>query len=54
MVESTPDTIISMNGGIKVVVHESTEEIIHRIIEYRRKVYCELPVHEAEKTGNGE
>ena len=35
-VESTPDTIISLTTGDKVVVQESVDEIIRRVIAYGR------------------
>jgi flagellar protein FlbD len=36
--ESTPDTVITLTSGQKVVVLEDTEEIIGRILEFRRAV----------------
>lgn len=36
VVESTPDTVISLTSEIKVVVKENSEEVIRRIIEYKR------------------
>jgi len=35
-VEATPDTILSLTTGEKVVVRESVDEIIRRCIEYGR------------------
>ncbi len=35
-VEATPDTIVSLTGGEKLVVQESVDEIIRRCIEYGR------------------
>lgn len=35
-VESTPDTVISMTTGQKFVVLESAEEVIDRVIQFRR------------------
>jgi flagellar protein FlbD len=37
-VETTPDTVISMTNGQKFVVLESSEEVIHRVIEFRREI----------------
>jgi flagellar protein FlbD len=37
-IESTPDTVITLTSGQKVVVLEDTEEIIGRILEFRRAV----------------
>lgn len=38
-IESTPDSIITMVDGNKLVVLESAEEIVERVIEYRRRTY---------------
>lgn len=35
-VEATPDTILSLASGEKLVVQESVDEIIRRCIEYGR------------------
>ncbi len=35
-IETTPDTIISLTNGQKFVVLESVEEIIRRVIAFRR------------------
>ena len=35
-VEATPDTIVSLTSGEKLVVLESVDEIIRRCIEYGR------------------
>jgi flagellar protein FlbD len=37
-VEETPDTVISMASGRKIVVAESMEEVKRLVIEYKRKV----------------
>jgi len=34
-VEATPDTIVSMVSGKKVMVTESVDQVIERVIEYR-------------------
>ncbi|MCL1826779.1 MAG: flagellar FlbD family protein [Candidatus Cloacimonetes bacterium] len=36
-IESTPDTIISLTTGKKIIVKESAEEVIEKIIEYKSK-----------------
>ncbi len=38
-VEETPDTVISMTSGRKLVVSESRDEIKRLIVEYKRKIY---------------
>ena len=40
-VESTPDTIISLLSGKKVVVTEPVDQVIDQIVEYRRS--CNRP-----------
>lgn len=37
-IESTPDTVISTTTGKKVVVTESVDEIIEKIVEFRRRL----------------
>jgi flagellar protein FlbD len=37
-VEVTPDTVVTMSGGQKFVVLEPAEEVIQRVIEYRRMI----------------
>ena len=36
-IESTPDTIISLTTGKKIIVKESAEEVIQKIIDYKSK-----------------
>ena len=35
-VEITPDTVIAMTSGAKFMVLESADEVIERVIEFRR------------------
>lgn len=37
-IEATPDTVITLTDGKKIVVIESVEEIIEKIITYRQMV----------------
>ena len=37
-VESTPDTVISTTSGKKFVVAETIEEIVEKVIEYKKKL----------------
>lgn len=43
-IERTPDTVLSLATGNRYIVKEPAEEIVARIIEYRRKVNSERPV----------
>ncbi|MEI9812868.1 MAG: flagellar FlbD family protein [Acidobacteriota bacterium] len=42
-IETTPDTVISLTGGQKYVVTESPEEIVEKVVEFRRRVQA-IPV----------
>jgi len=37
-IEETPDTVITMTTGKKVIVKEDVETIVARIIDYNRKI----------------
>lgn len=37
-IEATPDTVISLSTGKKVIVKEKVPEIIDRIVEFRRRL----------------
>jgi len=37
-IENKPDTVITLITGDKVVVLETTQEVIDRIVDYRRRV----------------
>ena len=37
-IESTPDTMITLIGGEKVIVKEPLEEVVERAIQYNRKI----------------
>jgi flagellar protein FlbD len=42
-IENTPDTVISLTNGQKLVVLESAEEIVRRVIAFRRQIAMPLP-----------
>ncbi|SEF48130.1 flagellar protein FlbD [Caloramator fervidus] len=42
-IEVTPDTVITTVNGKKFVVKETPEEIIKKIIEFKRKFMLSLP-----------
>jgi flagellar protein FlbD len=37
-IETTPDTVITMVNGGKVLVKESPEEVVKRVVEFRRQI----------------
>ena len=38
-IEMTPDTVISLTNGQKFVVLESSDEVIRKVIDFRREIY---------------
>ncbi|MBC8590295.1 flagellar FlbD family protein [Wansuia hejianensis] len=42
-IEEEHDTIITLIDGKKLRVVNKTEDIINRIIEYKRRIYCNPP-----------
>ena len=36
--EVTPDTVVTLTTGQKIVVLESAEEVVERVIEFRRSI----------------
>lgn len=41
-IESTPDTVITISGGRKLLVQEQAETIIEAIVSYRRNISFKL------------
>ena len=41
-IEETPDTVITMTNGNKYVVKETTQEVINKVIEFKKQIV--LPV----------
>jgi len=41
-IESKPDTVITLVNGDKVIVHESVEDVIARVVEFRRSLFSGL------------
>jgi len=37
-VEATPDTVIALTTGQKLVVMESADEVIQKVVEFRRLI----------------
>jgi flagellar protein FlbD len=44
-VEVTPDTVIALTTGQKFLVLESAEEVVERVIQFRRAILSELSEH---------
>ncbi|HUI10295.1 MAG TPA: flagellar FlbD family protein [Bacteroidota bacterium] len=41
-VEATPDTMITTTSGKKMIVKETVEDVVRKVIEYRRKCRPEI------------
>jgi flagellar protein FlbD len=44
-IEMTPDTVIALTSGQKYMVLETTEEIIERVVSFRRSLLRDQPGH---------
>ena len=47
-IEVTPDTVISLTTGEKLVVLEPVDEVVRRVVEFRRAIYggiLQCPYH---------
>ncbi len=44
-IEATPDTILTLTNGKKIVVKENAEEIITKTIAYKKKIMSEFFLH---------
>jgi len=42
LVESKPDTVITLINGEKLLVHEPVDEVLARVIEFRRAIITGL------------
>jgi flagellar protein FlbD len=38
-IEATPDTVISLTNGQKLMVLEAPEELIRRVVAFRRRIF---------------
>lgn len=41
-IEETPDTVITLTTGRKIVVKDSIEEVINKVISYKRQMFANL------------
>ena len=42
--EATPDTVLSLTSGQKLVVRETISEVVEKVIRYQRRVHTSPPV----------
>jgi flagellar protein FlbD len=41
-IEVTPDTVISLTTGQKLMVLEAAEEVVNRVLQFRRSIFRDL------------
>ncbi|MGI5860255.1 MAG: flagellar FlbD family protein [Tepidanaerobacteraceae bacterium] len=39
-IESTPDTVVTLTTGKKLIVQEKADDIIEKVIRYKRRILC--------------
>ena len=59
LVESTPDTVLSLSNGQKIMVLESPEEVVRRVVDFRRRIaarpeLCSAPMVDAPQNAHDE
>jgi flagellar protein FlbD len=53
-IETTPDTVISLTTGQKLMVRETAEEIVARVVQYRRSIVAPADFQEHPQSGVGQ
>ena len=52
-VEATPDTVLNLATGNRFLVRDSVQEVVEKVVEYKKKVYadksCVNPIEGFEK-----
>ena len=49
LVEATPDTIITLSTGEKLMVKNSVEEVVQRTLDYHKRIHQEPPLSEVNR-----
>ena len=42
ILEATPDTVITLTTGKKYIVEESVEDVIEKVVDFKKKIYANL------------
>lgn len=42
-VEATPDTVITLTTGKKIIIAETPDEVVRRVVAFRREIGRSLP-----------
>jgi flagellar protein FlbD len=54
-IDVTPDTVITLTTGQILRVRETAEEVVHRVVEFRRRLFDRQagpPIHETGDNGS--
>ncbi len=43
-IESIPDTLLTLRDGKKHYVKETPDELVKKIIEYKKRIFVDLPI----------
>jgi flagellar protein FlbD len=52
-VEKAPDTVLTLVSGEKIVVLEASEEVLEKIVEFRRAIFSGAFLHSSEAAAGG-
>jgi len=44
-IEATPDTLLNMLGGDKIMVKESVPDVVAKFTEFKKRIHQEPPQH---------
>ena len=47
LIENAPDTVLTLVTGEKIIVLESSTQVVEKIVEFRRRILFELPIQTA-------
>jgi flagellar protein FlbD len=50
-VEKAPDTVLTLVSGEKIVVLETSQQVLEKIVEYRRAILSGTFLHSPDATG---
>jgi len=51
--ESTPDTVLTLSSGARIVVQEVPERVIDEVVAFKKRVLCEPDQTDAASPENG-
>jgi flagellar protein FlbD len=52
-VEKAPDTVLTLVSGEKIVVLETSEEVLEKIVKFRRAIFSGAFLHSSEAAAGG-